>query len=87
VTISGSVVFEDGRPAPGIDVRLSTGEDRFVALARTDAAGSFTLTGLSGMTYSVRAFFWRSRVNASAESTISTGDEPVTGVALMLKMR
>jgi 5-hydroxyisourate hydrolase-like protein (transthyretin family) len=87
VTISGSVVFEDGTPAPGIDVRLSTGEDQFVALARTDAAGSFTLTGLSGMTYSVRASFWRSRVNASAETTLSIGNEPVTGVALVLKMR
>jgi hypothetical protein len=39
------------------------------------------------MTYSVRASFWRSRVNASAETTLSIGNEPVTGVALVLKMR
>lgn len=53
---------------------------------RTDASGSCTLTGLSGLTYSVRASFYASHENnGSADTTVSVVDEAVTGVRLVLE--
>jgi hypothetical protein len=85
VTVSGIVVFPDGRPAPNINVSLVAGSAG-ISTARTDASGSFTLTGLSGATYAVRASFYTSPGNnGSGEATVSVGGEPVTGVKLVLK--
>jgi hypothetical protein len=54
----------------------------------TNAAGAFTLAGLSASTYSVRASFYTSpENNGSAETTISLADEPVTDLKLVLKKR
>lgn len=88
ITVSGTVVFPDGTPAPNVDVHLVAGTVSGISTARTDASGSFALTGLSESTYSVRASFSTSPENyGSAETTISIGDEPVTGVKLVLKKR
>ena len=88
VTVTGIVVFPDGTPAPNVDVHLVAGTVSGISTARTDASGSFTLTGLSGSTYSVRASFYASAENnGSAETTVSVADEPVTGVKLVLQRR
>jgi Carboxypeptidase regulatory-like domain len=88
LTVSGTVVFPDATPAPNVNVSLVAGTVSGVSTTRTDASGSFTLTGLSGSTYSVRASFYTSpENNGSAETTISLADEPVTGVKLVLKKR
>jgi 5-hydroxyisourate hydrolase-like protein (transthyretin family) len=86
LTVSGTVVFPDGTPAPNVEVSLVAGTVSGISSARTNAEGSFTLTGLSGSTYSVRASFYTSpENNGSAETTISVADEPVTSVRLVLK--
>ncbi len=86
VTVRGIVVFPDGTPAPNVNVDLVAGTVSGISTTRTDPSGSFTLTGLSGSTYSVRASFYASpENNGSAETTISLADEPVTGVKLVLK--
>ena len=86
VSVSGTVVFPDGTPAPDVDVHLVAGTVSGISSARTNAAGSFTLTGLSESTYSVRASFYTSpENNGSAEITISVAAEPVTGVKLVLR--
>jgi len=85
LTISGTVVFPDGTPAPNVNVSLVAGAVSGISSARTDASGSFTLNGLSESTYSLRASFYIA--NASAETTITVGDQPVTGVRLVLKKR
>jgi hypothetical protein len=86
LTVSGIVTFSDGTPAPNVNVSLVAGTVTGVSTARTNAAGEFMLTGLSESTYSVRASFYTSpENNGSAETTISLGDEPVSGVRLVLK--
>jgi hypothetical protein len=86
VTVSGTVVFPDGTPASNVEVHLVAGTVSGISTARTDASGSFTLTGLSGSTYSVRASFYASpENNGSANTTVSVADEAVTGVRLVLK--
>ena len=88
VTVSGVVVFADGTPAPNIDVRLVAAPVSAISVTRTNTAGSFTLTGLSGSSYSVRASFYTSpENNGSAETAISLADEPVTDLKLVLKRR
>jgi hypothetical protein len=88
LTVSGTVVFPDDTPAPNVNVHLVAGTVSGISSARTDAAGAFTLTGLSESTYSVRASFYTSpENNGSADTTISVGDDPVTGVRLVLKRR
>jgi len=88
VTVTGTVVFPDGTPASNVDVHLVAGTVSGISTARTDASGSFTLTGLSGSTYSVRASFYASpENNGSADTTVSVADEAVTGVRLVLKKR
>ena len=88
LTVTGVVVFPDGTPAPNVNVSLVAGTVSGVSSARTDATGSFTLTGLSGSTYSVRASFYSSAENnGSAETTLLVADEPVTGVKLVLQRR
>jgi hypothetical protein len=88
LTVSGTVVFPDGRPAANVDVHLVAGRVSGISTTRTNAAGSFTLTGLSGSTYSVRASFYASAENnGSAETTISLADEPITDVQLVLTRR
>jgi hypothetical protein len=85
VRVSGTVSFADGTPAAGKDVRLVAG-NYGVSSGRTNESGQFTLTGLSGSTYSVRVWFNTSpEHNGSAEETISLGDEPVTDLKLVLK--
>jgi carboxypeptidase family protein len=87
ITVSGRVLFPDGAPAPGVDVSLVAGSVG-IASTRTDTTGAFTLTGLSGETYSVRAWFHASADNkGSAETSVSLRDEPVTGLELVLRMR
>lgn len=88
LTVTGIVVFPDGTPARNVTVSLVAGTVSGISSARTDAAGSFTLTGLSGSTYSVRASFYTSAENnGSAEATVAVADEPVTGVKLVLQRR
>jgi Carboxypeptidase regulatory-like domain len=88
LAVSGAVVFPDGTPAPNVAVHLVAGTASGIATTRTDASGSFTLTGLSGSTYSLRASFYASRDdNGSAEATVSVADAPVAGVKLVLIKR
>lgn len=88
LTVSGTVVFPDGTPAPNVNVSLVAGTVSGISSARTDASGSFTLTGLSESTYSLRASFYTSQEsNFSAETTITVADQPVTEVKLVLKKR
>jgi hypothetical protein len=82
------VVFPDGTPAGNVNVSLVAGTVSGISSTRTDASGLFTLAGLSGSTYSVRASFYASpENNGSAEKTISLADEPITGVQLVLTKR
>jgi hypothetical protein len=87
VAVSGTVVFPDGTPAPNVGVSLVAGTMIGVSTTGTNWAGSFTLTGLSGSTYLVRATFYTSFGNGSAQTTISLADEPVTDLKLVLKRR
>ena len=89
VTVSGAIIFPDGTPASNVNVSLlAAGTVLGLSSTGTNAAGSFTLTGLSGSTYSVRASFYTSpENNGSAETTISVADEPVTDLKLVLKKR
>jgi len=88
VTVSGTVVFPDGSAAANVNVILVAGTVMGISTSRTDAAGSFTLTGLNDSTYSVRASLYTSpENNGSAETTISLGDEPVTDLKLVLRKR
>jgi hypothetical protein len=88
LTVSGTIIFPDGTPAPHVYMTLVATETA-LGLSRTltNWAGSFTLTGLSGSTYLVRATFYTSFGNGSAQTTISLADEPVTGLKLVLKKR
>ena len=87
VAVSGTVVFPDGTPAPNVNVALVAGTVIVVSPTGTNWAGAFTLTGLSGSTYLVRATFYTSFGNASAQTTISIADEPVTDLKFGLKKR
>lgn len=88
LAVSGTVVFPDGTPAPNVDVSLVAAIVQGISSTRTDASGSFTLTGLSGSTYSLRASFYTSpEIHGSAETTVSVADEPVIGVKLVLEKR
>jgi hypothetical protein len=89
VTVSGAIVFPDGTPASNVNVSLlAAGTVLGLSSTGTNAAGAFTLAGLSASTYSVRASFYTSpENNGSAETTISLADEPVTDLKLVLKKR
>ncbi len=86
VSVSGTVVFADGTPAQNARVSLVAGSVSGISMARTDSSGSFTLRGLGGSTYTVRASFYASAGNhGSAEATVSLAEESVAGLTLVLK--
>jgi hypothetical protein len=88
VPVSGRVMFPDGTPAPGVDVSLVAGTVSGISSTRTNASGSFTLTGLSRSTYSLRASFYKSpEDNGWATMSVSLADESVTDLQLVLKKR
>ena len=55
IPIRGTAVRPNSQVAPDINIQLLTAEGRFVASTRTDREGRFTLQGMEGLRYQVRA--------------------------------
>ncbi len=87
VSVSGTVMFDDGTPAAGVGVSILA-ENQTMSSTRTDSAGAFVLKALSGSSLLVRATLPASGcVAASAETSISTTSESVSGVTMVLQAR
>lgn len=55
IAVRGTVVRPDSRVVPGLNIHLLTVEGRFITSTTTDREGRFTLQGLEGVRYQVRA--------------------------------
>ena len=81
-TITGRIIFNDGRPVAGADLAVLVAEypEYVVASGTTDRQGTFRLPVIRGAAYIVRA---RTRTGNEAETRIYV-NESTNGVLLTI---
>ena len=85
-TVEGSVIWADGRPAPGVNIYLELQEEGELAALRSlraDERGRFTLKVYQGLTYKVSAYPQGATGNAAQSQWV---DAPPTSDAPPIKL-
>jgi len=85
-TLTGVVVFQDGRPAAGASVSVSV-HNVVGGPSAADEAGRFSVTLHDGVTYEVRATLSRDRVYWSSRPMTVTATEKLEPLTLILERR